>query len=178
MTRPRSPQPGLASKTEPSRSAKALSLARDGDAELAELTARFEVQRRELHESSLALTLARSRITQGQRQLAQVKSRLEEAEERATQTEEEAARLFARAEELEARLERAASEAHERLLREHEATPSEVATLRDALAAALERERVFRRVEAELRRRVAELSSQGEQSTWGSEMVDGVPLVP
>lgn len=172
MTLPRSRPARHASKAESALSAKALPLAPAFELELA---ARFEVQRRELHQTTQALVDARARIARDQRLLTQLKARLEGAEERASSAEEEAAQLYVRAHEGEARLERAAAEreqalaeADERLLSNRADTAAEVATLRDALAAALERERVFRRVEADLRQRLAAASNQPGRNIWES----------
>jgi hypothetical protein len=196
MTRPRSPRLRSASRPEPLRSAKALPLSLDADAQLAELSARCEMQRRELHEATRVLAEARSRTRRDQRQLVQLKARLQVADERVSQLEEEAATAYALSQERAARafaqLEQDLAEAHERLADERVEAAEEIANLRDALAAALERERTFRRMEAELRRRVAAQSSASGQKAWepgearatlssvelGEVAVDGLPLVP
>jgi ABC-type transporter Mla subunit MlaD len=176
------------------------------------LRSRFNEQGRELEEMSGALAQALSRVAHSERVLSQAKSKLVAAQERVDRTEAEAAGLYARLAESEAKLSRAASErenalaeARDQLLSEREESAAEVASLRDALAAALERERAFRRVEAELGRKLAALSGAGGQSTWEREderatlrpqgpvpeppraarrstgpeiLVDGLPLVP
>lgn len=171
------------------RSAKALPLSLDVDAELAELSVRCEVQRRELHDATRSLAEARGRARSDQRQLAQLKRRLQLAEERVAQLEEEAATRYALAQEREAR---ASAQLELELTVAQEPLAAEIANLRDALAAALERERAFRRVEADLRRRLAAQSSRDGQNTWepedaratlgsvdsGEVAVDGLPLVP
>lgn len=128
--------------------------------ELAALRATLE-QQREL------LERARTREAQLERSLRQARRELSALRERADQTEAEAASAYARSIEAEARLaradvrrEHAVADVEEQLLDEREQGAMEVASLRDALLAALTRERAFRHVEAELRRRLAELSSQ------------------
>lgn len=148
----------MASQPEPVRSAKALRLGPDTEAELTELRARFEVQRSELHQAARALASARARMSHDQRQITQLKARVVAAEGRVAELEEEAASAYARSQEREARSaaqrELVGAEAEERFRAEREEAAREIANLRDALAGALERERVFRRVEADLRRRL------------------------
>lgn len=181
-------------------------------AELVRLRARFAQQALELEETSNALAQALSRVAHSERVLSQAKSKLLAVQERVERTEAQAAGLYARLAENEVKLSRAASEresvlaeARDQLLSERELAAAEVASLRDALAAALERERAFRRVEAELSRKVAALSGAPGETAWEPEdaratlrpqgpaaeppraarrssgpeiVVDGVPLVP
>jgi chromosome segregation ATPase len=171
------------------RSAKSLPLSLDVDSQLAELSGRCEVQRRELHDAAGALSEARSRARRAQRQLAQLKARLQISEERVAELEEQAATTYALARD---------RETHGAVQREQELTEArqplnaEIASLRDALAAALERERAFRRVEAELRRRLAAQTEGNGQNGWDAAdpranlgtvdaeeaVATGLPLVP
>ncbi|RYZ09725.1 MAG: hypothetical protein EOO73_02250 [Myxococcales bacterium] len=180
------------------RSAKALPLSVevDADSQLAQLSARCELQRRELHQASKAQADARAAALRDQRRLGQLKGRLQLADERVAQLEEEAATAYAIAREREAhasaQLEQELAEAHERLGAERAKAAEEIANLRDALAAALERERSFRRMEADLKQRLAAHSSQSALKSWESEepratlgpvdsgeaVADGLPLVP
>lgn len=108
-----------------------------------------------------------SRANQLERSLRQARQELSVLRERAAQTDEEAASSYARSVEAESRLaradarrEHAVADVEEQMLDEREQGAMEIASLRDALLAALTRERAFRHVEVELRRQLAELSAQ------------------
>lgn len=147
--------------------------------ELAALRTTLE-QQRALLEQALA------HASQLERSLRQARQELSVLRERATETETEAARSYARSVEAESRLaradarrEHAVADVEEQLLDEREQGAMEIASLRDALLAALTRERAFRHVESDLRRQLAELLSQPAHA-WEPKADDSVDqtLVP
>jgi len=147
MTRLRSPRLRSTPSLEADRSAKTLPLSRDADAPLGELSALCEMQRRELVEATTALKEARRRARRHERLLSLLKGRLELAEERVATLEQDAATAYALAPERQPRapmqLAQELMEAREQLATERTKAAMEIANLRDALAAALERERTI-----------------------------------
>jgi len=153
--RPRSlskPPPARVGRSSPRHPAAA------NNEEVAELRRVVQQQRQELEENSNSLSQALARIAHSERTLSQSKSKLLATQEQLSAADAQTASLWARLQDQEVKLqhaqaerERAVLEAHEQHAAATEEYVAEIGSLRDALAAALERERTFRRLEAELR---------------------------
>lgn len=160
MSSTRSRRPRSLSKSPPARVGRSSPRhpAIGGTEELTELRRVVQQQRQELEENSTALSQALARIAHSERTVSQSKSKLLATQEQLSASDAQTASLWARLQDQDAKLqhahadrERAVAEAREQYAAESEESAAEIASLRDALAAALERERTFRRLEAELR---------------------------
>jgi chromosome segregation ATPase len=146
--------------------------------ELTDLRAAVAAQKREFEENSANFAQALNRISHNERTLSLTKTKLLAAEEAALQAGEQTKALRVRVQELEAELaqrleqergaqverDRTVAEIRERAAAELEGYSSEAARLREALAAALEREPTFRQAEAELRSQLEASAQRAAQS--------------
>jgi chromosome segregation ATPase len=157
MTRPRSRRPRSLPKQEAAaapapRKRSSATLARHAtalEAELAEVKAALEQQQREFEHEVASFPQLLSRLAHSERTLGQTKSKLIAAEETLAQASAQLAALRARAQDADAKLQQHLDDARD--------ARSELSSLRDALAAALEREPTFQRVEQQLREELGEL---------------------
>jgi chromosome segregation ATPase len=121
------------------------------EAELTKLRAAMEQQKREFEEETSSFPQVLARLAHSERALGQTKTKLIAAEEAAVQASAQLGASQARVQEVEKQLQ-------ERVDAEREAR-IELVTLRDALAAALEREPAFERTEIELQGELAMLKA-------------------
>jgi chromosome segregation ATPase len=119
------------------------------EAELSQLRAAMAQQKREFEEETSSFPQVLARLAHSERALGQAKTKLIAAEEAAAEVSTQLAACRARVQEAETQLQ-------QRLDAEREAR-IELTTLRDALAAALDREPAFQRTENELRGELATL---------------------
>src|SRR5260221_3687578 len=143
MTRLRSRRPRSVSKSDVTRSDKTVA---ELEAELSELRAAMELQKRELEENSASCSQAIARVSHSERTLSQAKAKLVAADELAQQAGAQVITLsaslheaveqlqrFADERAAQAERERELTEGHEQALRQVEQQAAEMASLRDAL---------------------------------------------
>jgi chromosome segregation ATPase len=157
MTRPRSRRPRSLPKQEAAaapaqRKRSSATLAQHAtalEAELAELKVALAQQQREFEQEVASFPQLLSRLAHSERTLGQTKTKLIAAEDALAQASAQVAALRARVQDTDAKMQHHIDDARE--------ARSELSSLRDALAAALEREPIFQRVEEQLREELAEL---------------------
>jgi chromosome segregation ATPase len=163
MSRPRTrstrsmPKPEVMAPLQPQRkrsSAAVAQYANELELEVKRLRSTLEQQKREFEEETASFPQVLARLAHSERALGQTKSKLIAAEEAATLAGTQLNALRARAQEAEAKLQQSVDAERQ--------AQSELLTLRDALAAALEREPALRSVETELRSELSTLSAELE----------------
>jgi chromosome segregation ATPase len=123
--------------------------------ELAQLRVAMAAQKREFDENATSFSQALTRISHSERTLSLTKTKLLAAEEAAEQTTTLRTRVL--------ELESKQAELREHAAAQLEACTSEAVQVREALAAALEREPAFRRTEAELRQQLEASVQRAEE---------------
>jgi chromosome segregation ATPase len=142
-------QPATSAPQRPTTAAGLAQYATDLESELSQLRSTIEEQKREFEEETASVPQILARLAHSERALGQTKSKLIASEDAAVEAGAQLSACRARVQEAETQLE-------QRLEVEREAR-IELSSLRDALAAALEREPAFQRLENELRAELATL---------------------